>query len=220
LTSRWVLRSAALSALAFVALTLVASAIELFPGERAVTRWLIVNVEASLRPLSDLLDTTFTDASATVVFVLLIPIVVRCWGRWTGVAFLLAGAATGTTRLAWIVARPRPSGDLEWASTVAGDGGYPSGHVVYMTLVFGALVSFSGPDRTAPERIIGGAMGAIIVVTGLSRVLVLDHWPIDVVGGYLLAWPLLVVVVYLHRVAPGRLEHIRARLDPNPGSIS
>ena len=103
---------------------------------------------------------------------------------------------------------------------MAGEGGYPSGHVVYLTLVFGALVSFYGPDRTPPEKIIAGAMGVLIVVTGLSRVLVLDHWPIDVVGGYLLAWPLLVVVVYLHRVAPGRLEQVRARLDLNQGSIS
>ncbi len=211
--SRWVVSSGVASAGAFIVLSLVAVRIELFPGERAVTRWLVVNFEDVLRPVSEVFDKAFTDASATLVYLLLVPIVVAFWGRWTGIAFLLAGLATGMTRLGSTVARPRPSGDLEWGVVLSGQGGYPSGHVVYMTLVFGALVSFTGPDRSATEKVIAGLLAAMVGFTGISRILVLDHWPIDVVGGYLLAWPLLVAVVYLHRLAPGRLTDVRARLE-------
>lgn len=177
-----------------LALSLAASGRELFPGERAVLVW-FVDTEQRLGTPARLLDGAFTDASATVVYVALLAAVWRYWGTRAAAAFGLAGALTILARLGNVVDRPRPTGRLEWGSADEAAGGFPSGHVVYFVLVFGTMAFLATQHRMGPRaRLIVPVCCVLIAFVGPSRLVLADHWPADVVGGYLLALPGLVAV--------------------------
>ncbi len=208
--------SAWLSLATFLALTAVVSHTRLLVGERAMLRWLLGSVEPALGSPARVLDEAFTDASATIVFGLLMLLVGALWGRWAALVFGFAGMATATARLADLIDRPRPSGDLTWDPALAGPGGYPSGHVVYMVLVGGTVGLFAWGSGDRVGRSVAVGLGALIALTGLSRLVVLDHWPADVVGAYLLAWPTLVAIAWL-REGPGPVAALRARVEGSAG---
>lgn len=192
-------RAAWLSAAAGIALTAVVSVTQLLPGEERALRWFATDAGPLLGPVAALLDDAFTDLSATMIFAVLVPLVLWYWGRFAGLTFLLAGAATALARLGNLVGRPRPNGRLEW-SELTGAGGYPSGHVVYFVLVFGVIAHLAWTRRTPPARLVAFACAALIALVGPTRLTALDHWPADVVGAYLLAFPTLVTVVHIgHR---------------------
>jgi len=97
------------------------------------------------------------------------------------------------------VARPRPQ-----ASTFATSGsdtfGFPSGHAMTFTLFFGLLAYLAWSYlRPGWLRLLAvGGCGAVILLVGVSRVYLSDHWPSDVLGGYLfgLVWLLLTLRAY------------------------
>jgi undecaprenyl-diphosphatase len=83
--------------------------------------------------------------------------------------------------------RHRPSADLVHILTPASGFSYPSGHAVFFTWLSFMLAEAIAP-RIAPRyRPIPWLLAAgIIVLTCLARVWAGDHWPSDVVGGFLL----------------------------------
>jgi len=110
-----------------------------------------------------------------------------------------AGACTGLTRLGDLVERPRPTPAVEWSGYSFGNGGYPSGHVVFSVLVLGTVALLARRQTTSRiARWIVGAMGILIAVTSWTRVSRLEHWPLDVVGGSLMAAAGLLGITWLH----------------------
>ncbi len=85
-----------------------------------------------------------------------------------------------------LVGRPRPAPDL--ADLVA-TASFPSGHVVRATAVVGVLyvllVVRAGARRAAVVTLAIAAVVALAAL-GLARVASGEHWPTDVLGGYLL----------------------------------
>lgn len=193
---------AGVSLLLGIGLTALVASSDLLPGEAATLRFVIRWFDPWLSPVSDVLDETFTDLSASVVFVLLVPAVWGVWGRWAAAVFIAAGAATSLARLGSLVDRPRPDGSLEWSDAASGPGGYPSGHVVYFVLVFGSIALFAATDDRRRLRAVAWLCTAMVIVVGPARLVALDHWPADVIGAYLLAFPVLVVVAHLGHHLP------------------
>lgn len=203
-TDRAIVTTALVTALLGIAFTVGVSRSQLLPGEVAVARWVDESLAGLLGPVGGVLDVAFTDAMAPTIFLALVPMVALAWGRLAALTYFVAGAATGLTKLADLVARPRPTEDLDWGTARSGNGGYPSGHVVYVVLVFGIIAHLACAherDRRIRRVVVAGSM-ALIVVTGPARLVELDHWPADVVGGYLLAVPALLIVIWAHRRAP------------------
>lgn len=203
-TDRMIVAGALSIAALGILFTVGVSRSQLLPGEVAVTRWVDETLSGLLGPASSLLDVAFTDAMAPTIFLALVPVVAMAWGRLAAVTYFVAGAATGLTKLADLVERPRPTEDLDWGTARFGNGGYPSGHVVYVVLVFGIiayLASVYESDHRVRRGVVAGSV-AIIVIAAPSRVVELDHWPADVVGGYLVAVPALLMVIVIHRRAP------------------
>lgn len=102
-------------------------------------------------------------------------------------AWLAGGVLVGETLatvVKLIVDRPRPPGIA--VTDLVTQASFPSGHVT-RTAVTLALVVLLVPGGR-PIRILAAA-GALVVVVlmGLARIVVGEHWPTDVVGGYLLA---------------------------------
>jgi undecaprenyl-diphosphatase len=89
------------------------------------------------------------------------------------------------------IARERPT-PFHRIITVHGSG-FPSGHAMGATVVFGAVLFVVWPHLGRTARVLAVAGTAVVVVAvAASRVLLGAHWPLDVVGGVLLgaAWVL------------------------------
>lgn len=125
--------------------------------------------------------------------------------RWEAVcgAIAAAGGAALWFVLIGLVHRPRPSSDLVRVFADIPLSGFPSGHVLNLTVFFGFLGWLSlhrmrpGPLRT----LCVGGCASLLVAIGLARIYSGEHWPTDVLAGYVLgtAWLLLSISLYLWR---------------------
>ena len=169
------------------------------PGEVATARWMHENTPVAVDRFADLIDPVLTDMVAPVVFVAILLLVWWRWGRYPAVMLGLAGACTGLTRLGDLVNRPRPTPAVEWSGYSFGNGGYPSGHVVFSVLVLGTVAMLARRHATSRvAALIVGSMSLLIAVTSWARVSRLEHWPLDVVGGGLMAAAGLLGIIWLH----------------------
>jgi membrane-associated phospholipid phosphatase len=182
-----------------LALTVVVRNNELLWGEipitRALSAALVRPIELALLPI----DVLLTDVSSIVIYVILCGIVFWRWGLAPLAVLGLAGLLTVPTGLVDLAARPRPTPDVTWGQTIFGEGGYPSGHVVYSVLVFGTLAliiqRYEPPSQI--RRLAVAILWTLTVLMGPIRIAQLKHWPADVVASYLFGLAFLAVVILL-----------------------
>lgn len=110
-------------------------------------------------------------------------------GRWVTSAAVFAATAAGIEvrlQASRAVGRPRPP-PVDWAAP-AGGFAFPSGHTTLSTLAAGVLAwAVTRHLRGARARTaVWTAAVACAATVGWSRVWLGVHWPLDVVGGWLL----------------------------------
>lgn len=103
-----------------------------------------------------------------------------------------------------VVNRPRPAGS-EVADLIP-TASFPSGHIVRCSVTLGllvALLAWRTPARRWPAVVI---VTIYLLVLGVARVASGEHWPTDVIGGYLLGglWLDVVTTVWVWWLAQGR----------------
>lgn len=114
-----------------------------------------------------------------------------------------AAGATAATLLAtplilflkWAFGRPRPTADLVRTMYDAQYESFPSGHVLYYTLLFGFILflSFKHPLTSAALKwTVRIALSSLIVLVSFSRMYLGAHWMTDVIAGYLVGFVLLI----------------------------
>ena len=111
-----------------------------------------------------------------------------------------------------LVGRARPHAELLRVRRVL-DGGkqsFPAGHVQIYVPIFGflAFVSYTLIQRSWQRTLTLWASFTAIALVGPSRIYAGEHWPSDVLGGYLLGSLWLWLTVRLYRRAIGR-ERLR-----------
>lgn len=136
-------------------------------------------------------------------------------------AALFTAAATAAVIALWslmhlLLYRPRPVGGFVAISS----NGFPSGHTgnaAAAALIVGFLLWRRLAGR-ARMLVVTAAAGYAVTI-GVSRVLLLAHWPSDVVGGWLLA--LTVVPLVRHATGAGREPGRRVPPDvPTGGHLA
>jgi undecaprenyl-diphosphatase len=134
--------------------------------------------------------------------------------RWeaAGLLFAAAGSASLWFLLAPMIHRPRPSPDLVNVAAQIGHGSFPSGHVLNLTATLGFLLFlFYTQLRPSWWRTVLLVLFAIPVAgIGFSRLYAGQHWPSDVLGGYLLGTIWLGITVVLYRGVTQHWRHGRA----------
>ncbi len=94
------------------------------------------------------------------------------------------------------VNRPRPEGALEGFTD-----SLPSGTATASVLLLGFLIYLIG-EFVAPRKLRIGlqlALGMAIVLLGLFRMLAGEHWPSDLVGGYMTGALALIAIIWAYR---------------------
>jgi undecaprenyl-diphosphatase len=125
--------------------------------------------------------------------------------RWEAMCavFAAAGSAALWFLLTPLVHRPRPTADLVRVDFDLPSGGFPSGHVLNLTAFFGFLAYLAVTQmRPGPLRTVTiAACVALVVGIGFARIYSGQHWPTDVLAGYVLgaAWLLLSINLYRWR---------------------
>ncbi|HKO98103.1 MAG TPA: phosphatase PAP2 family protein [Pyrinomonadaceae bacterium] len=105
-------------------------------------------------------------------------------------------------QLKTLFANPRPSADVvavfhQWAN-----GSFPSGHLVFYVGFFGFIFFVARDQMTRGSilrRVVMFLAVALIVLVGLSRVFLGEHWVSDLPGSYLLGALWLALSVKLYR---------------------
>jgi membrane-associated phospholipid phosphatase len=123
------------------------------------------------------------------------------------VLLALASQLLGTV-VKHLVQRPRPTPEAARViGEVAHSASYPSGHVLTYTVILGIVALLirdalpaSGWARRR-DRALCALFVALIVLVGPSRVALGQHWPMDVVGAYLLGGAALALLARWRRPA-------------------
>jgi membrane-associated phospholipid phosphatase len=176
-------------------------------GEASVTRWMSRNSPFFVDFFASVSDPLLTDLAAPIVFIFLVLTVWYLWGRYPAVILGLAGAFTGLTRIGDLVHRPRPTSNGEWIEYSFGNGGYPSGHVIFSVLIFGTIWILSIKHTSIfVSKFIGFGFLTIVILTCWSRVSELEHWPLDVVGGLFMSSAALILVNFANKAVPNLIS--------------
>jgi undecaprenyl-diphosphatase len=151
-----------------------------------------------------------------------LPVAALVWWRLGWRAALLVALATllGVleTPLKALVERPRPPESLVQVLDLEHGFGFPSGHMLFTTLLTGALAWQVLPrfQRRAVRVLIGAVLAVVFLVVAFSRVYLGVHWLSDVLGGLLAGGTLLLGLVWAGRWLIPRMDRWRRR-PPAPG---
>ena len=184
--------------LASLALTALAAAHDRLPGDLAIARW-IQDLPLPGLPLSRFVRLVTT---TQVVLGTGAAVAVLLWlSRRRREALLLALGLVVLPLLQHglkeVVDRPRPSPDLVELRAGFASPGFPAGHVMSPTLLYGFLLYLALVRlRYPPLRLAVLAVSLfVLVLSGPANVWVGVHWPSDVLGGY--AWGLVLLLPLL-----------------------
>lgn len=140
---------------------------------------------------------TRTPIALGIVFVVSIPLLLL--RKWLEAAFYLVLLPVLLLTVSLpkdFVNRPRPEGTLGGLSD-----SFPSGTSTVAILLLGYLIFLVG-EFVAPRRLriaIQLALGAWIIILGLFRMLAGEHWPSDILGGYMGGGLALIVIIWAYR---------------------
>lgn len=112
---------------------------------------------------------------------------------WLTLATLLATPLILGLKTAF--GRPRPTEDLVRTLYAASYESFPSGHVLYYTLLFGFILflSFRHPlGSRAWNWVVRLLLSGLILAVAFSRIYLGAHWATDVIAGYLIGASLLI----------------------------
>ena len=131
--------------------------------------------------------------------VLLLSAAMVMFGKWweaLATLFILPAQALTITLPKLFVARPRPEGALEGLTN-----SFPSGTAATSILVLGFLIYLVGVFvATRWVRITQQLLlGLMIIILGVFRMFASEHWPSDLVGGYLAGGLALIAIIWLYR---------------------
>lgn len=100
-----------------------------------------------------------------------------------------------------LIMRPRPAATLVHVLATLKDFSFPSGHVMYYTGFFGfiAFLAYTLLKPSLKRTLLLVVFGFLVLLIGISRIYVGEHWASDVVGAYLLGGLTLVAFIQLYR---------------------
>lgn len=170
--------------------------------EAQLMRWQQAGSPAPLRWLAEAL--TWAGNSTPTTLVAAAAVSALLFARQRLLAALLVAAVmlrALSPTLKDLIERPRPSPELVDVANQLNNYSFPSGHVLGATLLYGFL-AYAAEHAIANLRIrraVQGVCVSMMLMMGYARVELGEHWPTDVLGGWLIGLLLVVGLAWLHR---------------------
>jgi undecaprenyl-diphosphatase len=180
--------------------------------EPVFDRWLLDRLwepPATQSPFIELL-TYLGDSRLLALLALGLGIALWCGGARRLAAlppFAVASGALLSIVVKVLVARPTTWFPI-WGRLTNTDDSFPSGHAVQTIVFYGLLATLAleWPAAARQRWVVLGTTAAVVALVGYTRVYLGNHWPTDVLGGWLVGWAWLGVLGALRR----RLPAVRA----------
>lgn len=171
------------------------------PIEVSVLTWIDGALAGAIDGPMSFLDDVGRASVMSPAFVALAAALVLTGRHRAGGAVLAAAAATLVTNVVVkaLVGRPRP--DL-WAVEVESIGSYPSGHTLFVTVLFGLLAGVLRGTRWHRLVLTVGVLGSFSMA--FSRLYLGEHFPSDVVASLCIGVLIVVVVDHFIGLSPMR----------------
>src|SRR5512140_1953819 len=123
--------------------------------------------------------------------------------HWEAVGALIAAVlSTGVNVFVKdLIQRPRPTNAVVHVLDALNSYSFPSGHVMFYLGFFGFVwfLAFSLLKPSVKRALLLVLFGGLVILIGISRIYVGEHWASDVLGSYLLGTLTLVAVIQLYR---------------------
>ena len=145
-----------------------------------VVSWLLVH-------MSDLGWAPWDIICVAIIAVTLFLLRLRLEAVLVVVSTLLAGAAGALIK--GLVQRSRPTADFVHLAGHLADFSFPSGHVIFATVLFGTTfgIVWIVWGRSLLRNAVLVVLALVVLLMGPSRIYLGEHWPTDVLGAYCLA---------------------------------
>lgn len=188
---------------AFAALTLLARTTPFFPIDLQITRTIQLMTSPAFAEFMVLISWPGFSPQSYILAVLFTLIIWALDLHWEAVAALL-GAMSSTAideLLKVVIQRPRPPVNLVHVFGVLNSYGFPSGHVMFYVVFFGFLcfLAFALLKPSLKRTVLLALFGSLVLLVGISRIYLGQHWASDVAGAYLLGSLILVAIVAFYR---------------------
>ncbi len=188
---------------AFAALTLLARMVPFFPIDLQITRMVQLIANPLFAQLMALISWPGFSPQSYILAVLMALLIWAIGLHWEAVAALLgAMTASGIDELLKVlIQRPRPPIGLVHVIGILNGYGFPSGHVMYYVVFFGFIcfLGFALLTPSAKRTLLLAFFGGLVLLIGVSRIYLGQHWASDVAGAYLLGSLILVANIALYR---------------------
>ncbi|MEO5989032.1 MAG: phosphatase PAP2 family protein [Candidatus Eisenbacteria bacterium] len=149
-----------------------------------------------------------------IVYCSVVVVIFVAGKRWeaASASFALLGGATINNLTKMWVDRPRPSGELVHVEHIVSNPSYPAGHVLNFTAFAGFLcfLIYLHMRPSLPRMSLMTLLLLMIMLMGLARIESGEHWPSDVLGGYLLGTLWLAGTVAFYQWGCRRFTGLRA----------
>jgi len=140
----------------------------------------------------------------SIIITALTVLVIYSFGlHWEAVAALAAAVFSTAINVLVkdLIGRPRPAADLVNVVARLNDYSFPSGHVMFYLGFFGFIgfLVFSLLKPSLKRSLLMALIGVPVVLVGVSRIYLGEHWASDVLGSYLLGSLTLVATIQFYR---------------------
>jgi membrane-associated phospholipid phosphatase len=192
-----------LIAIAFGALTFLVKTTPSFAIDLQITRAIQSINFPSFALLMGMVSWAGFSPQVTIITAIIILLIYGLGLRWEAVMALIAAIFSTAINLLVkdLVQRPRPTAAAVSVIDILKSYSFPSGHVMYYLgfLGFIGFLVFSLLKPSIKRSLLLVLIGIPIVLIGISRIYLGQHWASDVLGSYLLGSLTLVATIQFYR---------------------
>lgn len=200
--------SVTIMTVAFAILTFLVVTVPTFPIDLKITHGLQSINNSFFSWLMTFISWAGISPQSFIITAIIIVLIYVLGYHWEATASLIAASTVELLNLLIkvLVHRVRPSVNLVHVTSLLKSYSFPSGHVMFYIGFFGFLCflifTILKPSwlRTSMLVIFGGH----VVLVGISRIYLGEHWPSDVAGAYLLGGLCLIGYIQLYRWGKAR----------------
>ena len=188
---------------AFSLLTFLVKTTPSFPIDLRITRGLqLINIPL-FRELMTLVSWPGFSPQSMIITVLIVLVIYGFGLQWEALMALMAAVFSTAINVLVkdLIQRPRPTSPLVNVLEALNSYSFPSGHVMFYTCFFGFVwfLAFSLLKPSVKRSLLLAFFGGLVLLVGVSRIYLGEHWASDVLGAYLLASLTLVVIIQAYR---------------------